>query len=50
MKKIDVNGDRADPLYEYLKSTKPGMMGMKRMYVFSTSPRPCHFPSQKLRD
>jgi len=31
MKKIDVNGDRADPLYEYLKNTKPGMMGMKRI-------------------
>jgi glutathione peroxidase len=25
--KIDVNGDRAAPLYQYLKKTKPGVLG-----------------------
>lgn len=27
--KIDVNGDGADPLYKWLKETKPGIMGIK---------------------
>lgn len=27
--KIDVNGDGADPLYKWLKDTKPGIMGIK---------------------
>lgn len=29
--KVDVNGDEADPVYEWLKSEKPGMMGLKRV-------------------
>jgi glutathione peroxidase-family protein len=29
--KIDVNGDKADPLYEWMKKEKPGLMGMKRI-------------------
>lgn len=29
MGKIDVNGDGADPLYKWLKDTKPGIMGIK---------------------
>lgn len=29
MGKIDVNGDAADPLYKWLKDTKPGIMGIK---------------------
>ncbi|GME90705.1 unnamed protein product [Ambrosiozyma monospora] len=29
MKKIDVNGSNADPLYEYLKAEKPGLLGFK---------------------
>lgn len=31
MKKVDVNGDNADPLWEHLKKEKPGVMGMQRM-------------------
>lgn len=31
MKKIDVNGDKADPVYEYLKSQKSGLMGLTRI-------------------
>lgn len=31
MKKIQVNGDNADPMYEWLKTTKPGILGMKRI-------------------
>jgi glutathione peroxidase len=27
--KIDVNGDHADPLFDHLKSAKPGLMGTK---------------------
>jgi len=27
--KIDVNGNHADPLYEWMKKEKPGMMGLK---------------------
>ena len=27
MAKVDVNGDKADPLFAYLKSEKPGMLG-----------------------
>ncbi|KAI5840476.1 putative peroxiredoxin HYR1 [Morchella snyderi] len=27
--KIDVNGDKASPVYEYLKSQKAGLMGLK---------------------
>jgi glutathione peroxidase len=29
MAKIDVNGDKADPLYDWLKSEAPGLMGTK---------------------
>lgn len=29
MKKIDVNGDNADPLFEWLKREKPGLLGFK---------------------
>ncbi len=26
--KIDVNGDNADPLFQYLKSERPGLLGL----------------------
>ncbi|KAI3401020.1 hypothetical protein diail_725 [Diaporthe ilicicola] len=29
--KIDVNGDKAEPLYEWLKNEQPGLMGLKRI-------------------
>jgi len=29
--KIDVNGSAADPVFEWLKAEKPGLMGMKRV-------------------
>lgn len=29
MSKVDVNGDKADPLFEYLKSEAPGLLGSK---------------------
>lgn len=29
MGKIDVNGDKADPLYKWLKDEQPGIMGIK---------------------
>jgi len=29
--KIEVNGSNADPLYEWMKKEKPGLMGMKRI-------------------
>ncbi|KAH6626310.1 thioredoxin-like protein [Chaetomium sp. MPI-SDFR-AT-0129] len=29
--KIDVNGGNASPLYEWLKSEKPGLLGLKRI-------------------
>jgi glutathione peroxidase len=29
--KIDVNGDKADPLYEWLKKSKPGILGLQRI-------------------
>lgn len=29
--KIDVNGPKAHPIYEYLKSAKPGLLGTKRI-------------------
>jgi len=29
MAKIEVNGDKADPLYDYLKAEKPGVLGTK---------------------
>lgn len=31
MKKIDVNGDKADPLYKWLTSEKPGLLGIQRV-------------------
>jgi glutathione peroxidase len=31
MKKVDVNGEHADPLWEHIKTEKPGLMGMKRV-------------------
>ncbi|KAI9717622.1 MAG: glutathione peroxidase gpx1 [Candelaria pacifica] len=29
--KTDVNGDKAEPVFEWLKSEKPGLMGLKRV-------------------
>lgn len=29
--KIDVNGGSADPVFEWLKNEKPGLMGLKRV-------------------
>ncbi|KAI5962973.1 GPX2 [Candida pseudojiufengensis] len=29
--KIDVNGDKADPVYKYLKSQKSGLLGLNRI-------------------
>jgi glutathione peroxidase len=29
--KVDVNGDKASPLWEWLKAEKPGLLGMKRV-------------------
>lgn len=29
--KIDVNGDKAEPVFEWLKKEKPGVMGLKRI-------------------
>lgn len=29
--KLDVNGDSASPLFEFMKSEKPGIMGLKRV-------------------
>ncbi|KAF2817654.1 glutathione peroxidase 1 [Mytilinidion resinicola] len=29
--KTEVNGDKAEPLYEWLKKEKPGLLGMKRI-------------------
>lgn len=35
--KVDVNGDKADPVYQYLKSNKSGLLGMTRIkYSFLT--------------
>ena len=31
MQKVDVNGDSASPLFEWLKHEKPGLMGLKRV-------------------
>ncbi|KAJ3495009.1 hypothetical protein NLG97_g3702 [Lecanicillium saksenae] len=31
MQKIDVNGDKAAPLYEWLKNERPGLLGLKRI-------------------
>jgi glutathione peroxidase-family protein len=31
MGKTDVNGDKANPLFEWLKNEKPGLLGMKRV-------------------
>ncbi|PNY25481.1 Glutathione peroxidase [Tolypocladium capitatum] len=31
MQKIDVNGDGASPLYQWLKEEKPGLMGLRRI-------------------
>lgn len=31
MGKSDVNGDKANPLYEWMKNEKPGLLGMKRI-------------------
>ena len=31
MGKIDVNGDKAAPLYDWLKKEKPGIMGLQRI-------------------
>ena len=31
MKKTDVNGDKAEPVYEWMKKEVPGLMGMKRI-------------------
>ncbi|KKY25577.1 putative glutathione peroxidase [Diplodia seriata] len=29
--KVDVNGDAADPVWEWMKTEKPGLMGLKRI-------------------
>jgi len=29
--KVDVNGDAADPVWEWMKAEKPGLMGLKRI-------------------
>ena len=29
--KTDVNGDKAEPVYEWMKGEKPGIMGLKRI-------------------
>jgi len=31
MGKVDVNGDKAEPLFEWLKAEQPGLLGMKRV-------------------
>ncbi|KAK8038184.1 hypothetical protein PG994_014951 [Apiospora phragmitis] len=31
MGKTDVNGDQANPLFEWMKNEKPGLMGLKRV-------------------
>lgn len=31
LQKIDVNGDKADPVYKYLKSQKSGLLGLTRI-------------------
>ncbi len=31
MGKTDVNGDKANPLFEWLKKEQPGLLGMKRV-------------------
>ncbi|KAI5820223.1 glutathione peroxidase [Pyronema omphalodes] len=31
MKKVEVNGDKADPLWEFVKKERPGLAGMKRV-------------------
>jgi len=31
MGKTDVNGDKANPLFEWLKNEQPGLLGMKRV-------------------
>ncbi|KAK0615999.1 thioredoxin-like protein [Bombardia bombarda] len=31
LKKVDVNGDGAAPLYQWLKEQQPGLMGLKRV-------------------
>ncbi|RDA94213.1 hypothetical protein CP533_0606 [Ophiocordyceps camponoti-saundersi (nom. inval.)] len=31
MRKVDVNGDQASPLFQWLKDEKPGLMGLKRV-------------------
>ena len=31
MGKTDVNGDKADPLFEWMKKEQPGLLGMKRV-------------------
>jgi glutathione peroxidase len=31
MGKVDVNGDDASPLFQWLKAEKPGLLGMKRV-------------------
>jgi len=31
MGKTDVNGDAANPLFEWLKNEQPGLLGMKRV-------------------
>lgn len=31
MGKVDVNGSKADPVWEWMKTEKPGLMGLKRI-------------------
>lgn len=31
MGKTDVNGDKAEPVFEWMKAEKPGLLGLKRV-------------------
>lgn len=31
LKKTDVNGDKAEPVFEWMKKEKPGLLGLKRI-------------------
>lgn len=37
MKKSDVNGDNTNPVFQWLKTEKPGLMGLTRIKVRYTS-------------
>ena len=31
LKKTDVNGDKAEPVFEWMKKERPGLLGLKRI-------------------